>query len=505
VKRLLKTLLAPRESINAQEPSTTRHLRPRRSKLALESRVVFDGAVAATSADNHALIDLAVKSAQAVVPDAARPAEAAHAAPAAESTTASRETQASAATVLAAAGKSAAANTIVFIDGNVSNLRALQDAVVPGATVVVLDGSRDGVTQIAEALAGRSGLDSIQIISHGSQGTVQLGNVTLGADDLARYQDALQQWGAALKPGGDILLFGCDVAQGSGANFVDRLASLTGADIAASTDATGAGALGGDWALEKQTGAIEAVAALSVAGEESYDHLLANTAPSVYMGTLKQADGTDIRENIGNIRPFSTAQITDPDAGDLVSLVIDYTNTSSPAYGAGIGTLSGAGLTYVSPGVYSLAAASPATLQSPGAQPGVYTHRRPERQRCLDGRLFQIHGDRCGQCGDRDRRHLQLHDRLLRRRGAEHHRNRYRCDLCQGRDRFGRHVHRGQPGQHGPGLAEHQHGHHDGQRHRRRQPRVPGYQRHVGQADHGVQYQCGVSVNVSNTTAARPR
>ena len=59
----------------------------------------------------------------------------------------------------------------------------------------------------------------------------------------------------------DILIYGCDVAAGStGRAFIDLLAQLTEADVAASTDTTGASFLGGDWTLEAQTGSIEAAA-----------------------------------------------------------------------------------------------------------------------------------------------------------------------------------------------------------------------------------------------------
>jgi hypothetical protein len=82
----------------------------------------------------------------------------------------------------------------------------------------------------------------------------------------------LQSWAGALGRGADLLLYGCDVAADvMGQGFVQQLAALTGADVAASTNRTGSGALGGDWTLEYQTGAIEA-AALAVA---SYGSVLA--------------------------------------------------------------------------------------------------------------------------------------------------------------------------------------------------------------------------------------
>jgi hypothetical protein len=47
--------------------------------------------------------------------------------------------------------------------------------------VVVLDRDRDGIAQISEILAGYDNLDALHIVSHGSNGEVQLGSTRLGA------------------------------------------------------------------------------------------------------------------------------------------------------------------------------------------------------------------------------------------------------------------------------------------------------------------------------------
>jgi hypothetical protein len=68
------------------------------------------------------------------------------------------------------------------------------------------------------------------------------------------------------------------VAEGeAGQAFVERLAQLTGADVAASDDRTGSAALGGDWQLETRTGGIEA---LALTPGLAYDHLLSSVTPS---------------------------------------------------------------------------------------------------------------------------------------------------------------------------------------------------------------------------------
>ena len=167
--------------------------------------------------------------------------------------------------------------TILFIDSNVSDYQSLLDGLGSNVEVHLLNNEQDGVSQIAAALQGRSGLDSIQVISHGSSGALSLGSSVLNNSNLENYADALRQIGASLTASGDILLYGCDVAQGNaGVAFVNQLASLTGADVAASNNLTGSSTLGGDWNLEVSTGKIEA----PTLAFTSYDGTLGNTPPT---------------------------------------------------------------------------------------------------------------------------------------------------------------------------------------------------------------------------------
>ena len=78
---------------------------------------------------------------------------------------------------------------------------------------------------------------------------MSLETLTTHSDTLAVLKDTLTE-------DGDILLYGCNIAAGEeGEAFIEELAELTAADIAASDDITGAG---GDWELEVNTGPIEA-------------------------------------------------------------------------------------------------------------------------------------------------------------------------------------------------------------------------------------------------------
>jgi hypothetical protein len=138
------------------------------------------------------------------------------------------------------------------------------------------------VGQLSEHLMGREGLRAIHILSHGSAGSLKLGSTQLNSATLEARQDELGAWRQALSVGGDILLYGCNVARGSfGVSFVERLAEVTGGDVAASTDLTGAVQLGGDWTLELTTGPIEASTVIDVSAANVFDHVLADIRGTV--------------------------------------------------------------------------------------------------------------------------------------------------------------------------------------------------------------------------------
>ena len=157
--------------------------------------------------------------------------------------------------------------SVVFIDGSLPDLQSILSGLDPSVTAIVLDPALDGLRQMADALAGVSNLSAIHVISHGSRSRIKLGTAELTQDILPQYQTQLTAIGNALSSTGDLLLYGCNVAQGdTGQAFISALASATGADVAASTDLTGAAFLGGNWVLEANTGSIEA-ASLNVGND----------------------------------------------------------------------------------------------------------------------------------------------------------------------------------------------------------------------------------------------
>ncbi len=170
---------------------------------------------------------------------------------------------------------------LVFVDTGVEDYQRLVDdlraASPDGRTVEVflLDTERDGVEQISEILSDHQGVDAIHVVSHGTDGAVQLGDTWLSGDTLARYETDLMGWAEALSAEADLLFYGCDLAAGASGNaLVQSIAKLTGADVAASEDLTGAKALGGDWTLEVATGDVETSLAFSETLQRSWSATL---------------------------------------------------------------------------------------------------------------------------------------------------------------------------------------------------------------------------------------
>ncbi|WP_321815543.1 MULTISPECIES: DUF4347 domain-containing protein [unclassified Paraburkholderia] len=228
-------------------------------------------------------------------------------------------TQAATVTALEAAvttRDTSGAHQVVFVDPGVANYQSLLTGLPTGTQVVILDANSDGFAQIAQYLQTHSGVSAIHLISHGADGEIQAGSAWLNLGDLSQYSAELSAIGAAMKPGGDFLIYGCDVAQdASGQALVQQIAALTHLNVAASTDPTGASALGGDWTLEYQVGDVHTDVIVSAAAERQYDGLLAqsvenfnvsfDTNSSVTSFTL---DGITYTTNVA----VETAVSTDP-------------------------------------------------------------------------------------------------------------------------------------------------------------------------------------------------
>src|SRR3569623_399829 len=233
LKAMTVVKLGRNEQPNAPNRLPLKH--SRKPILVLEQRIVFDGAAGvdvthAVTDQSHAMTDSAPVSPPIQV-SAAEPA------------------------------KDNGKKEVVFIDTSVADYQTLIDGVRPGVEIELIDGAKNGLDQIAMWAETHTGYDAIHILSHGSEGQVNLGTALL--DDATLQSSTVQAELAgirhALNSGGDLLLYGCEVGAGAdGQRFIDELAAITGADVAASTNATGAADKGGDWTLEAKSGSVEA-------------------------------------------------------------------------------------------------------------------------------------------------------------------------------------------------------------------------------------------------------
>ena len=213
---------------------------------ALEPRMMFDGAAVVDVA--HAAADAAAK---ALIPNVAAAVTVRDSDP----------------------SKDGGKKEVAFVDVSVANYKALEVGIREGVAIVEIGGGNDGLAQMAKWAEANSGFDAIHVLSHGAEGKLFLGSTALTDAALAQAVTGVElaEIGHALKDGGDLLIYGCDVAKGAdGQAFIVDLAASTGVKVAASADATGWAGAGGNWALEYSAGAINA-SPLSVDG---YGYLL---------------------------------------------------------------------------------------------------------------------------------------------------------------------------------------------------------------------------------------
>ncbi|MDX1742727.1 MAG: Ig-like domain-containing protein, partial [Ruegeria sp.] len=155
---------------------------------------------------------------------------------------------------------------LYVIDSRVENADAII-AAAPDVLILRLDTSQSGFAQIEAFTQDNPDLSAIHIFGHGGPGFLLLGDGLVTAQTMLDSQaDSLRDLGDALGDDADILIYGCNFADGdAGKSAATIMAALTGAEIAASIDATGDADAGGDWTLEFQTDAVE-TEAIAVAG-----------------------------------------------------------------------------------------------------------------------------------------------------------------------------------------------------------------------------------------------
>ena len=210
---------------------------------------------------------------------------------------------------------------IIFVDSAVADYQILLDGIGPDAEIHVLDERQDGVKRMAEVLGRYRNVPAIHLIAHGGEARVQLGSASLDTATLAReYPNEMRILRQALAEQGDLLLHSCNTGRGeAGREFVDALAEITGADVAASDDVTGNANMGGDWELEVQAGEISRHALFDPQARASWPHVL----------------GLSTFDGVGGATNFE--DYTEADNGDGVTMTVTFLGDNASVFASGGG------------------------------------------------------------------------------------------------------------------------------------------------------------------------
>ncbi|MEM8642643.1 MAG: DUF4347 domain-containing protein [Cyanobacteria bacterium P01_G01_bin.54] len=153
-------------------------------------------------------------------------------------------------------------NVLSIIDAHADNAQDLLFSGAAGTIATIIQDTESGISAISEQLAviSESGyqLDGMSITAEGNVGNFWLGNTWITHETVQNYQAQLAEWSSAFTASADLLLYSCFTALGAtGEALMASLATGTGLDVAASTNATGSANHSGDWLLESSTGSIE--------------------------------------------------------------------------------------------------------------------------------------------------------------------------------------------------------------------------------------------------------
>ena len=163
---------------------------------------------------------------------------------------------------------------VAFINSTVKDAATIIKQLGDNVDVVMLD-SANAFEEIQAYLNTHSNVDAVHIFTHGNEGFFKIGSTDVDSNYLDANKNVFAAWEKSLTKDADIMIYGCDVANSAaGKTLISKLATITGADVAASTDTTGRD---GNWALEYHAGVIDTSEFL-IAG---YNYNLANITLTV--------------------------------------------------------------------------------------------------------------------------------------------------------------------------------------------------------------------------------
>ncbi len=205
---------------------------------------------------------------------------------------------------------------VVFIDSRVADIQILLDGLAPDEQAFVLNGTSDGLAQIATILKdnGLTGLSSISIVGHGAPGEIELGSSVIDDGNLAGDASALSTIGTAISPDGTLALYSCDTASGSaGSQFISDLSAYAGGVIVDAATHPIGNADPTSWTLDASTAPAAAPATAPFSEQTLANFSSALGAVFVSPGTTTQFHGggtpTTIAPNL-TVSDFASSTLT---------------------------------------------------------------------------------------------------------------------------------------------------------------------------------------------------
>jgi len=203
-------------------------------------------------------------------------------------------------------------SVLIFFDALLDGLQELKTGLDKDVIVTVIGPGQDGAEVMSQVIAETGQVSEIHVFAHGASGQFTLGDTVFSSDTLAEHhRDIIDAWTDSLEQGADILLYSCSLAEDdSGMLFVNKMAALTGADVAASTDQTGSPEYGGNWDLEYATGPIEAHDPIDAEVLAAFSYLLDDNTPPTAENQVTTLD-ENATKNFGG-ETFGFADTDDP-------------------------------------------------------------------------------------------------------------------------------------------------------------------------------------------------
>ena len=123
---------------------------------------------------------------------------------------------------------------LVFIDENTPDYQILIEDLENDLAgnkqleIVLIGADENGINRITETLSNFSNVDAVHLVSHGSDGTVNIGNTSLNSHTLLANEKQIALWGESFSEDGDLLIYGCNVsATDSGKELSATIASVS--------------------------------------------------------------------------------------------------------------------------------------------------------------------------------------------------------------------------------------------------------------------------------------